>query len=386
MNLIFKDAIFTLINHSTKFLKDIKQTAIHSFFTKRLLKWNKEENHREMPWKGETDPYKIWISEIILQQTRVQQGLAYYERFIKAFPNIQSLAKSSEEKVFKLWEGLGYYSRCKNLIATAKYISEELDGHFPEEFEDILALKGIGNYTASAISSFAFHQPYAVLDGNVFRVLSRFFGLETPINTTAGKKLYSELAYQLLPPKQSAAYNQAIMDFGATICKPSLPECVTCVMRNKCIAFQENLVNVLPINEKVIKQKKRFFDYFILEFNHKFYIKKRTHQDIWQNLFEFFLIENSTEIPEEESIQKFLKLSGLKKKEYSLQSISSIYQQKLTHQTIKGRFIHIELKKESALNGNYQLIDKKEMSTLAFPKFISTYLKEKESIFKFVLS
>jgi A/G-specific adenine glycosylase len=339
-----------------------------------------------MPWKGEKDPYKIWISEIILQQTRVQQGLAYYERFITAFPNIQSLAESREEKVFKLWEGLGYYSRCKNLIATAKYIWKELEGHFPEEYEEILALKGIGNYTASAISSFAFHQPYAVLDGNVFRVLSRFFGLKIPINTTAGKKLYSELAYQLLPAKQSAAYNQAIMDFGATICKPSLPECAICVMRKKCIAFQENLVSVLPINEKIIKQKRRFFDYFVLEFDDKFYIKKRTNQDIWQNLFEFYQIENSAEISEEETIKKFLKLSGLKKKDYSLQSISTIYQQKLTHQTIEGRFIHIVLKKEITFDTNYQLVDKKEMNSLAFPKFISTYLKEKESIFKFVLS
>ncbi|MEO6812592.1 MAG: A/G-specific adenine glycosylase, partial [Ginsengibacter sp.] len=176
-----------------------------------------------MPWKGEKDPYKIWISEIVLQQTRVQQGLHYYNRFITSFPNVRSLAMAPEQKVFKLWEGLGYYSRCKNLIASAKYIYENLDGKFPEKFEDILSLKGVGTYTASAIASFAFNKPYAVLDGNVFRVLSRFFGIETPINTLEGNKFYAALALQLLDLKKPGEYNQAIMDFGAVICKPSLP-------------------------------------------------------------------------------------------------------------------------------------------------------------------
>lgn len=364
---------------------NIKKTVIKAGFTRRLLKWNKEENNRKMPWKGESDPYKIWISEIILQQTRVQQGLAYYERFIAAFPNIGSLAESEEEKVFKLWEGLGYYSRCKNLIATAKYIHQELGGRFPEKYEEILALKGIGEYTASAISSFAFHQPYAVLDGNVFRVISRFFGLTTPINTNEGKKNYKELAYQLLPPKQSATYNQAIMDFGATVCKPSLPECPTCVMRKECVAFQNNMVSILPVNEKVIKQTKRVFYYFILEFDGKLYVRKRTQQDIWQNLFEFFLIEDLGKKSVEEILIYFLKRFGLKKNEYFLQSISKKYQQKLTHQTINGCFIHLILEKEIFIDDDYQLIEKKELAKFPFPKFINTYLKEKESIFKFVV-
>src|SRR5665213_573266 len=219
-------------------------------FSKTLLLWNNEHNKRQMPWKGETSPYKIWISEIILQQTRVQQGMGYYNRFIQAFPDIKTLATASEKEVYKLWEGLGYYSRCKNLIASAKFIYHDLDGKFPETFEEILALKGIGNYTASAIASFAYNRPYAVLDGNVFRVLSRFFGIEIPINTTAGKKYYSELAQVLLDKKKPAEYNQAIMDFGAVICKPALPLCYECPLQKKCIAFLNEKVSVLPINEK----------------------------------------------------------------------------------------------------------------------------------------
>jgi A/G-specific adenine glycosylase len=193
------------------------------FFSETLLKWNQFENTREMPWKGEKDPYKIWISEIILQQTRVHQGLAYYNRFIKAWPDIKRLACTPEQEVYKLWEGLGYYTRCRNLIASAKFINDELAGRFPHKYEDILSLKGIGHYTASAIASFAFNLPYAVLDGNVSRVLARFFGIHTPVDTTEGKKFFGELAGNLIDTTDPASYNQSIMDFGAIVCKPQLP-------------------------------------------------------------------------------------------------------------------------------------------------------------------
>src|SRR5665213_2201671 len=241
------------------------------FFTTTLLQWNVIKNKREMPWKGEKDPYKIWVSEIILQQTRVGQGTNYYNRFIRHFPTIKSLANAPEKKIFKLWEGLGYYNRCRNLIETAKFIDHNLEGKFPEKYEDILALKGIGNYTASAIASFAFDQPYAVLDGNVFRVLSRFFGIEIPINTTAGKKYYSELAQQLLDKKNPAKYNQALMDFGAVICKPSAPLCPQCPLQKKCTALLKNKVAELPVNTKTIKQKQRFFNYLIVKRKQHFY-------------------------------------------------------------------------------------------------------------------
>ena len=210
-------------------------------FTNKLLQWNKRENIRSMPWKGEKDPYKIWISEIILQQTRVQQGVAYYNRFIKAWPTIKSLAKATEQEVYKLWEGLGYYSRCRNLIASAKYINDELGARFPEKYEDILSLKGIGDYTAAAIASFAFNQPYAVVDGNVFRVLARFFGIKTPVDTTEGKKLFRKLANELIDKKNPGEYNQAIMDFGAVVCKPVLPKCNECPLQKKISYFSLNI-------------------------------------------------------------------------------------------------------------------------------------------------
>ena len=190
-------------------------------FSRILQKWNREKNTRQMPWKGEKDPYKIWLSEIILQQTRVEQGLNYYNNFIKTFPDVHKLAKAPEEKIFKLWEGLGYYTRCRNLIASARYISKELKGKFPDTYEEIKALKGVGPYTAAAISSFAFNLPHAVVDGNVFRVLARIFGISTPIDSTEGKKKFTELANKLLDKKQPGFYNQAIMDFGAVICKPA---------------------------------------------------------------------------------------------------------------------------------------------------------------------
>src|SRR6185436_6703210 len=261
-----------------------------SKFPALLLKWNRNKNTRQMPWKGEKDPYKIWLSEIILQQTRVEQGLRYYEKFVSNFPDIHKLAAAKDEKVYKLWEGLGYYTRCKNLLETARFISKKLNGKFPGEFEDILALKGVGHYTASAIASFAYQLPYAVVDGNVFRVLSRVFGIKMPIDSTRGKKLFTELASRLLDKKHPGVYNQALMDFGAVICKP-YPLCNICPLKNYCIAFKRNLADKLPEKKKKIKIKTRWFNYLILESSNKFYIRRRVENDIWENLNEFILIE-----------------------------------------------------------------------------------------------
>ena len=270
------------------------------FFFESLIKWNRNENKREMPWKGEKDPYKIWISEIILQQTRVQQGLAYYNRFIKTWPDIKSLAAATEQEVYKLWEGLGYYSRCRNLIASAKYINDKLGGRFPEKYEDILSLKGIGNYTAAAIASFAFNQPYAVVDGNVVRVLARFFGIEVPVDTTEGKKLFSALAANLIDKINPAEYNQAIMDFGAVVCKPAQPLCDDCPLQKKCIAYQKKSVNILPVKEKTISKRERFFNYLVVKQGIKYMLNKESDKDIWQNLYEFILVETESLIPEKE--------------------------------------------------------------------------------------
>lgn len=347
------------------------------YFTKQLLKWNEEVNNRPMPWKGEKDPYKIWLSEIILQQTRVEQGWAYYNRFVSTFANIKKLAKAPEEKVFKLWEGLGYYTRCKNLIATAKFIANEKQGLFPNTYEEILSLKGIGPYTAAAIASFAFNLPHAVVDGNVFRVLSRYFGIETPTDSTIGKKLFTELAEELLDAKQPGIYNQAIMDFGAVICKPQNPLCAQCSLKNKCAALARDKVDLLPVKAGKLTKKLRWFYYFIVEHNGKIYVRKRGPKEIWENLHEFLLFETDRLMSMEEiKTTRFFKDLTNKKKAVVL-DVSKIYKQQLTHQTLQGCFIQLKLAQEPYLK-DYKAVTYKEMKKLAFPRFITGYLAENE--------
>jgi A/G-specific adenine glycosylase len=344
------------------------------FFLESLLKWNQFENTRAMPWKGEKDPYKIWISEIILQQTRVEQGRAYYDRFIKTWPDVKSLAGAPEQQVYKLWEGLGYYSRCRNLIASAKFINDELDGIFPAKYEDILRLKGIGNYTAAAVASFAFNLPYAVVDGNVSRVLARFFGIQTPIDTTGGKKIFTGLAGELIDRSDPASYNQAIMDFGAVICRPALPLCKNCPLQKKCIAYGEKLVDILPVKEKSVRNRERFFNYIIIEFRGKLYVTQRVQKDIWQNLYEFMLIENASLLPEKKFLEQKVFTSIFEGNDYTVTKISPVLGQKLTHQKITGRFFHVKIK--TALTGlkNFQLATPRDLGQLPFPKFIASYL------------
>lgn len=346
-----------------------------SFFSETLMNWNKYENDRKMPWKGEKNPYKIWISEIILQQTRVQQGLEYYNRFIKAFPDVHHISSAPESNVFKLWEGLGYYSRCKNIIATAKYISSELNGKFPSAYEEIIRLKGIGSYTASAIASFAYNLPYAVLDGNVFRVLSRFFGVDIPIDSTEGKKHYSELANKLLDKKNPGQYNQAIMDFGAVICLPKQPLCDECPLQQKCIAYLKGLVNILPVRQKKIIRKVRWFYYLIIEFEDKVYTRKRTQKDIWQNLYEFVLIETDRNLSFEKLKKSILFQNIFGSAPYEIITISPTKTWQLTHQIIHGRFLKINVTSPVSIEG-YELVTQEELNRLPFPKFISSYLKD----------
>lgn len=343
-------------------------------FTTNLLSWNEKENTRVMPWKGEKDPYKIWLSEIILQQTRVEQGLKYYGKFITNFPTIQKLAIARDQKVYKLWEGLGYYTRCKNLIDTARFISNKLGGKFPDKFENILALKGVGRYTASAIASFAYDLPYAVVDGNVFRVLSRVFGIKQPIDSTEGKKLFTQLAFDLLDKKNPGVYNQALMDFGAVICKP-YPLCTICPFKNVCFAFKNDQVENLPVKEKKIKIKTRWFNYLIIEYNDKFYIRKRTGNDIWKNLNEFALVQTEKDVPVKSILKKAEKDGILGKNLYSIKSVSPIYSQQLSHQKIIGRFIKINLKKQFVPAG-YKPVSIKQMFRLAFPRIITSYFEK----------
>lgn len=331
-----------------------------------------------MPWKGEKDPYKIWLSEIILQQTRVEQGWSYYEKFIAAFPTILHLAGANEEKVFKMWEGLGYYSRCKNLIATARKIASDHKGKFPSTYDEIKQLPGIGPYTASAIASFAFNEPYAVLDGNVQRIIARYFGMSTPVDTTAGKKLYQTMAQSLLHDDEPGIYNQAIMDFGAVVCKPQNPLCSDCVQQKECEAFRHNLVNQLPVKQKTIVRKERWFYYFIIECRNKVYIRQRTGRDIWENLFEFVLFESPAAIDEISNKLPFLKqlVNG---QTFHIDNISRTYRQQLTHQTIHGRFIKMTVNKSLPSLKDFMLIEKGQLTEYAFPRFITIYLGEPTS-------
>lgn len=349
-----------------------------SLFAELLLKWNAHANKREMPWKEEKDPYKIWLSEIILQQTRVEQGWNYYLRFINKFPNIKALANTNDDEVFKLWEGLGYYNRCKNLLSTARYISNEYDGIFPKEYDHILKLKGVGTYTASAICSFAYNQPYAVVDGNVFRVLSRYFGIVTPIDSAAGKKEFSLLAQSVLDKNNAAQYNQAIMDFGAVLCKFSKPLCGICPLESSCSAHLKGLVNHLPVKEKRINKKIRYFTWLKINVKNELLIYQRTAKDIWQNLFEFYLIENE-ESPSwsEQDIELFC-YNIFNQAPVSVR-LGDIEEQQLTHQKIKGQVIEVELNKKPDVLKKQRWVNKNKLKELAFPKILNDYLKRENA-------
>ena len=349
------------------------------WFTPKLLEWHKSENQRSMPWKGEKDPYKIWLSEVILQQTRVEQGTAYYLKFISHYPNIQLLAAAPDDEVFKLWEGLGYYSRCRNLLAAARQIVGEHRGVFPNDYPTILSLKGVGPYTAAAIASFAFNLPHAVVDGNVNRALSRFFGIRTAIDSTKGKQEFAGLAMALLPDKKSAIYNQAIMDFGATVCKPQLPICDICCMQPNCVAYQKNLVRVLPFKEKKLIKRERWFYYILAEKKGCCLIQKRQSKDIWQHLHEFVLVETPAPV-EPNSILETADFKEIFPGTNKIVSVSGNYRQQLTHQTIHAVFLRI--KPSRVFVGNHFFwVEKPVLGKLAFPRLINHFL-EKENVRK----
>jgi A/G-specific adenine glycosylase len=345
-------------------------------FTVNLLHWHEHVNDRQMPWKGEPDPYRIWLSEIILQQTRVEQGLAYYERFISTFPTVTDLANAPEQEVFKLWEGLGYYSRCRNLIATAKTIVADFNGKFPASYKELLSLKGVGSYTASAIASFAFNLPHAVVDGNVFRVLSRYFGINTPIDSLPGRKIYEALANALLPQDKPALFNQAIMDFGATVCKPRQPLCDACAQRNDCQALQHGWTDFLPVKEKKLTKKVRFFNYFIVRTADKWFIYLRTKKDIWQDLHEFLLVETDEPTQLNEQTARLLVRDHLLSDRFEVGLISGEFRQVLTHQVISTRFVVINTENAVLKDEGYMAISPADLGRYAFPKIITTFLSQ----------
>ena len=355
--------------------KDGQNNSKFHSFSSLLLKWNKEKNRRQMPWKGEKDPYKIWLSEIILQQTRVEQGLKYYEKFITAFPDVHQLANASERSIYKCWEGLGYYTRCKNLILTAREVSKNLKGKFPDNYDDIKKLKGIGPYTAAAIASFAFNEHRAVVDGNVFRVLARIFGIEEPIDSTEGKKAFNTLAGKLLDKKDPALYNQAIMDFGAVVCKP-VPMCRQCPFKQNCEAFLKDKIFSLPVKGKKILIKKRWFNYVLLEYKEKLAVRQRHEKDIWHNLFEFLLVESGKEFGEKEIVKEVKKKKWVGANSYEIEYVSPVFKQQLSHQLIKGRFTKLKLYRKPELSSDVLWIRKKELNKYAFPMFINQHLRK----------
>lgn len=350
------------------------QKAKKKSFTVNLLRWNEEKNQRQMPWKGETNPYKIWLSEIILQQTRVEQGWAYYLRFIEKYPALPMLAQAPDNEVFKLWEGLGYYSRCRNLLAAARSIMKDHKGNFPADYPGILALKGVGPYTAAAIGSFAFGLPHAVVDGNVIRVLARYFGISTPFDFAAGKKQFAELAQELLEKSKPGIYNQAIMDFGAVVCKPVSPDCAQCPLHKNCFAYRHQKTSSLPVKEKNIAKKTRWFSYLLISGPKGKLVRQRSDKDIWQHLHEFVLLENKEAI--EWNADDFshwiqqqlgLKTSALTK--------SGLLSQQLTHQTVNVQFVTAKTRYQSDVSG-YQWVNENELTQLAFPRIIRQYLDD----------
>lgn len=345
-------------------------------FRKALMKWNSSDNKRDLPWKGIGNPYYIWLSEVILQQTRVEQGLSYYLKFISAFPTIHDLASAKDEEVLKMWEGLGYYNRCRNLLATARYIAFECKSEFPSTFEGLIALKGIGPYTAAAIGSFAFNLPYAVVDGNVYRVLARYFGVDLPSDGTEGKKFFQDLANATLDAKKPAIYNQAIMDFGATVCKPQLPLCGVCALQMSCKAFNEGRVDQLPVKHKRVERKKRYFNYFVFKVGEEILIHQRNEVDIWKDLFEFFLLETAQPIQWDEcTISEVLK-KNLGISNFGLLSQPFKVRQHLTHRTVESQFIHIRINKIPKALAHLIPVHRNELNKYAFPKTIQDYLTD----------
>jgi A/G-specific adenine glycosylase len=307
-------------------------------FSEKILDWY-QINKRELPWRSTRDPYKIWLSEIILQQTRVVQGMPYYHRFLEAFPSVHDLADASEEKVLKLWQGLGYYSRARNLHATAKMIVEDFNGEFPKTYEGLKSLKGVGDYTASAIASICFDVPEPVVDGNVYRVLARYFGVELPINSTEGIKYFKELAREVMETKNVRDYNQGIMEFGAIQCAPKKPYCLLCPLQESCVALKENKVDVLPVKQNKTKIKERHFNYLVfLDKEENTLMEQRKGRGIWQNLYQFPLLESEKELQTDEMERELTYKTDFPKMDsLSLYNTQPIIH-KLSHQHLHTKF------------------------------------------------
>ncbi len=348
-------------------------------FSKKLITWYLQ-NKREMPWRKTQNPYHIWLSEIILQQTRVAQGLPYYMSFISAFPTVFDLAKAKEEEVLKLWQGLGYYSRARNLHTTAIYIANDLKGVFPNTYKDLLHLKGVGDYTASAIASICFKEAVPVVDGNVYRVLSRFFGIDTPINSTKGVKQFKALAVELMDYDEPAEYNQAIMEFGALQCKPKSPNCNDCVLNDGCEALSQRKIELLPVKLKKITVKKRYFHYLVFYVGDaQTIIRQRKGNGIWKGLYEFPLIESSKfDINEISSYNEFKEVVSNKDYEIVPYKDEPVIH-KLSHQHLYTMFYIIRVKALDKIKEPNKVVCIDDVYKYPVPTLLSNFI---DSFFK----
>jgi A/G-specific adenine glycosylase len=342
------------------------------YFSVKLIEWY-DEHRRDLPWRNTTDPYKIWLSEIILQQTRVNQGLPYYLRFTETFPDVFALASATEQQVLRLWQGLGYYTRARNLHKC--YVVADFEGNFPVRYDDLLTLPGIGEYTAAAIASFCAKEKVAVLDGNVFRVLSRLFGETTPINSPEGKKTFSALANKLLSEISPDKHNQAMMEFGATWCTPKLPKCDECIFNKECFAYKNKEQDALPVKIRAKKSTKRYFNYFVVKKGKTILMKKREHKDIWNGLFDFYLVETSKPVKPLTLIAKDDFLKNRSSGENA--TVSAEYKHVLSHQTIISTFVVVNDESGSAVREeSLKYYSLKKIGDLPKPVLISRFLKD----------
>lgn len=341
-------------------------------FSNTIENWYKV-HRRELPWRDSTDPYVIWISEIILQQTRVAQGYEYFVRFMERFPDVTTLAEADEDEVMKYWQGLGYYSRARNLHEAAK----SMNGAFPKTYSEVRALKGVGEYTAAAICSFAYNMPYAVVDGNVYRVLSRYFGIDIPIDSTEGKRYFAGVANELIDKNDPALYNQAIMDFGAIQCSPQTPDCMFCPLADNCVALSKGIVKELPVKQHKIKTTNRYFNYMYVRTGTYTFINKRTGNDIWKNLFEFPLIETPAAVSDEE----FLELPEFKalfsdNENPVIRSVCRNVKHVLSHRVIYANFYAIDLSEDTLSFAAYQKVKAEELGQYAVSKLVYGFIEK----------
>ena len=343
---------------------------------RQLINWY-EVNHRSLPWRSTRDPYKIWLSEIILQQTRIDQGLPYYNRFLEVYPDLPSLARADLQDVLRLWQGLGYYSRARNMHRCALMIVKEYKGRFPADYHSLIKLPGIGKYTAAAIASFAFGQNTPAIDGNVLRVISRLFGIHKDVYSAATQNMIKDIVQGIMPSKQPDLLNQSLMEFGALQCVPVSPRCTQCPLQTACDALKSGTVGELPVRNKKIKKKDRYFTYFVIEVDRRLILKQRQQRDIWEGLYDFYLVEDSRHITLEQTKDDII--NTLLIENAVIEAESGVFKHVLTHQVIYAVFYHIRTSsaciRQNLLEKGYNSYSLDEIERLPKPRLIQGYLE-----------